>query len=113
MVRVSVTYPRSPGSTFDWDYYLGPHLALAHRLLDPMGLIRIEVDRGIGAFPPGTASHVHAVGHLFFASIEEMESAMAAHAAEFVTDQGKYFNGESIVQVNEVVDAKGSVIMPS
>ena len=49
--------------------------------------------------------HVHAVGHLFFTSFEEMESAMAAHAAEFVTDQGKYFSGESIVQVSEVVDA--------
>ncbi len=105
MVRVSVMYPRNSGSTFDWDYYLGPHLAFAHRLLDPKGLIRIEIDRGIGAFPPGTASHVHAVGHLFFTSFEEMESAMAAHAAEFVTDQGKYFSGESIVQVSEVVDA--------
>ena len=52
MVRLTVLYPAVPGSTFDWDYYLGQHLALARRLLGARDLVRIEVDRGIGAFPP-------------------------------------------------------------
>ena len=105
MVRVSVMYPTTEGSTFDWTYYLGPHLDLAHRLLDGKGLIRIEVDRGIGTLPPGTPLHFHAIGHLFFRTAQEMEIALAAHSAEFIADQRRYFSGESIVQVNEVVEA--------
>jgi uncharacterized protein (TIGR02118 family) len=104
MVRLSVLYPAAPGTTFDWDYYLGPHLDLAHRLLVPMGLLRVELDRGVMAFPPGTPSHFHAVGHLFFNSTEDMERALSAHAPALIADQRSYFSGESLVQVSEVVE---------
>lgn len=103
MVRLSVLYPAIPGSTFDWKYYLGPHLALARRLLGTLGLVRIEVDRGIGAFPPGTPSHYHAIGHLYFTTMQELDNALAATATELIADQRKYYSGESVVQVSEVV----------
>ena len=104
LVRLSVMYPAAPGTTFDWNYYIGPHLAMAHRLLVPMGLIRIELDRGVMAFPPGTPSHFHAVGHLFFDGMEELQRALATHAPALVADQRRYFSGESIVQVSEVLE---------
>ena len=50
MIRLTVLYPVTIESTFDWNYYLGPHLVLARQLLLPHGLVRIEVDRGIAAF---------------------------------------------------------------
>jgi len=103
MVRLSVLYPVTEGSTFDWKYYLGPHLVLARQLLGPRGLVRIEVDRGMGAFPPGTPLHYHALGHLYFESMQELDNALAATAAELIADQRKYFSGESVVQVSEVV----------
>jgi uncharacterized protein (TIGR02118 family) len=103
MVRLSVMYPASTGSTFNWSYYLGPHLVLARQLLLPHGLVRIEVDRGIGAFPPGTPSHYHAIGHLYFESMLQLDTALAATAPDLIADQGKYFSGESVVQVSEVV----------
>lgn len=103
MIRLSVMYPNAPGSTFDWDYYLAPHLALARRLLSPRGLIRIEIDRGLSAFPPGTPSHFHAVGHLFFPSEEALQRALAETVDDLIADQHKYFSGESVVQVSEVV----------
>lgn len=103
MVRLSVLYPSGSGSTFDWKYYLGPHLVLARQLLGPRGLVRIEVDRGIGAFPPGTPSHYHALGHLYFETMQDLDNALAATAAELIADQRKYFSGESVVQVSEVV----------
>jgi len=104
MVRVSVMYPNVPESTFDWDYYLGPHIGLAKRLLLPRGLKRLEVDRGVGAFPPGAKTHFHAVGHLFFSSLQEMEKALGATAAEFIEDQRRYYSGESVVQISEIVE---------
>jgi len=103
MIRLSVMYPTSSGSTFDWDYYLAPHLALARKLLSPFGLLRIEIDRGLGALPPGTPPHFHAIGHLFFPSMADLERAMGEIAPQLIADQRKYFSGESIVQINEVV----------
>jgi len=103
MVRLTVLYPASPGSTFDWDYYLGQHLPVARRLLGARGLVRIEVDRGIGAFPPGTPSHYHAIGHLYFETMLHLDNALAATAPDLIADQRKYFSGDSVVQVSEVV----------
>jgi uncharacterized protein (TIGR02118 family) len=103
MVRLSVMYPAAPASTFDWNYYLGPHLVLARQLLVPRGLVRIEVDRGIGAFPPGTPSHYHAIGHLYFETMLDLDTALAATAPDLIADQRKYYSGNSVVQVSEVV----------
>lgn len=103
MIRLSVMYPAGPESTFDWDYYLGAHLKLAHRLLDPRGLIRIEIDRGIGSFPPGAAAPYHAVGHLFFHTMADLEAALGAAAEQLIADAQKYSNRPSVVQISEVV----------
>ena len=104
MIRLSVMYPATRGSSFNWDYYLGEHLALAHRLLGPRGLIRTEVDRGIGTVVPGAPAPYHAVGHLFFHSVTEMESALATTAADLIKDQANYSEGASVLQVSEVVE---------
>lgn len=104
MIRLSVMYPAIMGSSFNWDYYLGPHLELARKLLAERGLIRIEIDRGISGGFPETPPPFHAIGHLFFSTNVELESAMAATTAEFIADQRKYFSGESVVQISEVVE---------
>jgi uncharacterized protein (TIGR02118 family) len=103
MVRLSVMYPAAPGSRFDWDYYLGPHLELSRKLLGSRGLIRTEIDRGVGSLPPGALPPFHAVGHLFFDTMAEFESAIAATAAEFTADERKYTDVPSVVQISEVV----------
>jgi uncharacterized protein (TIGR02118 family) len=104
MVRLSVMYPATPGSRFDWNYYLGQHLELSRRLLSSRGLLRTEIDRGIGGLPPGAPPPYHAVGHLFFGTLAEMESALAATAAEFIADGLNYTDGPSVVQISEVVE---------
>ena len=102
MVRLSVLYPATPGSTFDWNYYLGPHLVLARRLLLPTASF---ASRLIAASAPsaGTPSHHHAIGHLYFESMLQLDTALAATAPELIADQRKYYTGETIVQVSEVV----------
>jgi uncharacterized protein (TIGR02118 family) len=103
MIRLSVMYPATAGSTFDWDYYLGKHLELAHRLLDARRLVRIEIDRGIGSFPPGAPAPYHAVGHLFFPTIADLHTALGATAEQLIADAQKYCNVPSVVQISEVV----------
>lgn len=104
MIRLSVMYPATPGSRFDWDYYLGKHLELSRTLLNSRGLIRTEIDRGIGGFPPGAPPPYHAIGHLFFRTMSELESALGATAAEFVADERNYTDVPSVVQISEVVE---------
>ena len=90
MIRLSVMYPATPGSKFDWDYYLGKHLELSRWLLTPRGLVKTEIDR--------------AVGHLFFRTMEDLVSALGATAAEFIADEPNYTNVPSVVQISEVVE---------
>lgn len=104
MIRLTVMYPATPGSRFDWTYYLGPHLELSRRLLTSRGLVRTEIDKGIGSFPPGAPPLYHAVGHLFFRSMAELESALKDTAAEFIADERNYTDVPSMVQISEVVE---------
>ena len=97
-------YPATSGSRFDWSYYLGEHLALSRRLLGSRGLVRTEIDRGIGGLPPGAPPPYHAVGHLFFRTMADLESALMATAAEFVADERNYTDCPSVVQISEVVE---------
>jgi uncharacterized protein (TIGR02118 family) len=102
MIRLSVMYPATPGSRFDWSYYLGPHLELSRRLLNPRGLVRTEIDRGIGGFPPGAPPPYHAVGHLFFRTMAEMERP-AATAADSSRTRAT-IPMPPVVQISEVVE---------
>ena len=103
MVSLIVIYPASNGTTFDWDYYSGPHVALAKRLLEPRGMVRIEIGRGVSGLP-GTPAPYYAVANLYFATSQQLQSALGETANELIADEKKYYNGESVVQVNEIVD---------
>jgi uncharacterized protein (TIGR02118 family) len=103
MIRLSVHYPAAPGSRFDWDYYLTAHVELVQRIVAPLGLVKVEIDRGIGSFHPGAPPPFHAVGHLFFHTLADLETALAATAPELIADQAKYTDVQSIVMISEVV----------
>jgi uncharacterized protein (TIGR02118 family) len=103
MVRLSVLYPATPGSRFDWDYYLGPHVELVNRIVRPLGLVKVEIDRGIGGFPPGAPAPFHAVGHLFFNTLADFQAALSATAPELIADQARYTDVQAVLMVSEVV----------
>ena len=103
MIRLSVMYPATPGSRFNWDYYLGPHLELSRKLLGPRGLVKTEIDRGIAGIPPNGPPY-HAVGHLFFRTMADLQSALAATVAEFIADERNYTDTPSVVQISEVIE---------
>ena len=85
MFRVSVMYPNGPGRKFDMKYYVGKHMVMVHRVLDPVGLVRTEVERGIGTGQPGALAPFVAIGHLYFKSMEDMQK-MLPHNAEMAAD---------------------------
>jgi len=103
MVRLSVPYPATPGSKFDWDYYLGPHVALVHRLWDPLGLVKLEIDRGVAGLPPGAPAPFHAIGYLTFPTMGDLQMALISSAAELIADQARYTDVQSVVMISEVI----------
>src|SRR4051812_18531878 len=103
MIRLSVMYPQTAKSTFDWKYYTSTHFELVGKYLSGKGLIRTEVDKGVAGFPAGASAPYHAIGHLFFSTIGELANALNT-SPELIADQKNYFSGDSVVQISEVVE---------
>jgi uncharacterized protein (TIGR02118 family) len=102
MIRISALYPATPGSRFDWDYYLGAHSALVHKLCDPLGMVKLEIDRGIAGLPPGTPAPFHAVGYLTWATMSEMQAALASAAPEVLADLPNFTDVQPTILISEV-----------
>jgi uncharacterized protein (TIGR02118 family) len=95
MIRVSVLYPQ--GGKFDFDYYVKKHMKLAHKLLDPFGLVKTEVDKSVGEAP------FIAVGHLLFNTIEEMQRGLHAHDPDLAGDLANFTDVKPLFQVSEII----------
>ena len=95
MIRVSVMYPR--GKKFNFDYYADKHMKLVHKLLDSFGLVKSEVDKGIGDSP------FMAIGHLIFKSPEDMQKGLQAHDPELAADLVNFTDAQPQFQISEIV----------
>lgn len=102
MIRISALYPATPGSRFDWDYYLGAHSALVHKLCDPLGMVKFEIDRGIAGLPPGTPAPFQAVAYLTFPSMGEVQTALVSAAPELLADLPKFTDVQPTFLISEV-----------
>ncbi len=101
MVKVSVLYPAGAGSTFDMDYYLSRHI--------PMVLAKLgtscksaAVEQGLGGVTPGSPPAFNVMGHLYFDSIEDFQTAFGPHAGEIMGDIPNYTNVQPTIQISEV-----------
>jgi len=94
MIRLSVLYPSSEGSTFDHDYYRDKHVPLA---VKSWGLDGAEIDKGIDG------PYVAAV-HFRFESMEALGAAMGQPGtAEVMADVANYTNIAPVLQTSEIV----------
>ncbi|HUE08057.1 MAG TPA: EthD family reductase [Acidimicrobiales bacterium] len=94
MIRLSVLYPSSEGSTFDHDYYRENHVPLCLRA---WGLGKADIDKGVDG------PYVAAV-HFEFDSVEAIQAAMAAEATgEVLADVANYTNITPVLQTSEIV----------
>lgn len=105
MIRVSVLYPRSPGATFDFEYYLNRHMPLSVRLLGDR-ITRVTIERGIEGQEAGSPSPFFALCHFTCASRAEFEAAFLPHAAELAGDITNYTNAQPSFQFSELIELK-------
>jgi uncharacterized protein (TIGR02118 family) len=103
MVRISVLYPGGPGKKFDLDYYAKKHMTLVRDRIGSMGLVRIEVDKGVAGGAPGAPAPFVAVGHLYFNSVDAFQKAMQAHGKELVDDLPNFTDIQPQFQISEIL----------
>jgi len=101
MIRVSVLYPNN--GEFDMAYYLSKHMALVHKLLDSMGLVRTEVDLGIGTAEPNAPAPYIAIGHMVFDSLENMQKALQKHDPDLAADVPNFTEIQPIFQISKML----------
>lgn len=83
MVIVSVLYPNTAGSRFDYDYYRETHLPLVRELLEPSGMRSMNY-----VIPTGDANTVpfRLIAELRFETMEATNAALLAHGAKTQAD---------------------------
>ena len=95
MIRLSVLYPVTEGTTFDHDYYRDKHVPLAVRT---WGLDGAEIDKGIDG------PYVAAV-HFTFESTEALGAAMGSEGTgDVLADVANYTSIAPVLQTSEIVD---------
>ena len=103
MVTVSVVYPRSPGATFDYEYYRTKHLRLVGERWADAGLVAGEALLG-AATPNASEAPFFAIGILHFESADALKAALnGQHAAEVIGDIRNFTDVQPIIQVNDRV----------
>jgi uncharacterized protein (TIGR02118 family) len=103
MIRVTVLYPNKPGAKFNYAYYANQHMKMENEKFGPMGLVKSEIDKGIGGMGAGAQPPYVAIGHLVFNSIEDFQKAHATHGGDLAADIPNFTNIEPQFQISEIV----------
>ena len=94
MIKLTVTYPKGDGITFNHEYYANSHVPMCEQAFNPA---RVELDTGIDG--PAVASV-----SFYFADMDKFNAAMASpKMGEIMADLGNYTNGVPTMQISKVV----------
>jgi uncharacterized protein (TIGR02118 family) len=86
MISVIVLYPNVPGSRFDMDYYLGPHLKLVRDRLEPMGMRSMTIITEAALDPAAGPQAYRLMADLRFDDMDATRKALTAHGPETQAD---------------------------
>jgi|SRR6476659_9432265 uncharacterized protein (TIGR02118 family) len=101
MASLSVIYPRTPGASFDYDYYRTKHMPLVGERWGDAGLTGGEALLGKAA-PNGSEPPYFAIGIIHFDTVESLQLALnGEHASEVIADIRNFTNAEPVIQINE------------
>ena len=101
MIKVSIFYPKKPGSRFDFDYYLKVHMPRAGELLAP-ALRAVSVEIGVSGATPEALPAFWAIAGFTCESVEAFTQAFLPHAAELQGDIPNYTDIEPVIQISEL-----------
>ncbi|HEY96434.1 MAG TPA: EthD family reductase [Dehalococcoidia bacterium] len=100
MIRVLVMYPNESGKKFDMDYYLNKHKPMVNNMIGDLGLVRGEVDKGIGGMGGSPAPFV-AIGYMYFEDMDSLQKCMVK-AQDMMADLPNFTDIQPQVQISEI-----------
>lgn len=101
MIKVTILYPKTPGSKFDFDYYLGTHMPMAIERLGA-SMRTISVDRATVPPEPWPAPTFWAICTFECASREVFEAAFFPHMEALQADIPNYTDVQQQLLVTEM-----------
>jgi uncharacterized protein (TIGR02118 family) len=103
MIRVTVTYPNTPGSHFDADYYVKVHMPMAAKLLgDAVKSATAEI--GISGANPDESPASVAVAGFTCESVEAFMRVFIIVADQLGADIPNYTDIEPIIQISSLTE---------
>ena len=104
MIRVSVLYPNKSGAKFDHQYYATSHMPMVKEKLTSFGLIKVEIDTGLGGGAPDSDAPYTSIGYLLFESMEGFQKGMGEHGEGIMSDIPNYTDIQPEIQVSELAE---------
>ena len=101
MIKVSVFYPNKEGSKFDIGYYCNSHIPMVQQKLGA-ACKGVAVEHGMSGPAPGSRPAFIAMGHLYFDSAADFQTAFSPHATAIMADIPNYTDIERTIQISEV-----------
>jgi uncharacterized protein (TIGR02118 family) len=101
MIKVSVFYPNSEGSTFDLDYYVNKHMPMVASEVGP-ALKGTGVEAGLAGGAPGAPAPYACIGTLIFDSVEAFQTSFGPKAGTIMADIPNYTNVAPVIQISEI-----------
>lgn len=102
MVRVTVMYEQKQDIRFDEDYFLNKHIPMVREKLEPMGMLKLEIDRGISGGGGNPAPYLF-LAHMAFESLESFQKAFGQVRDEISSDVPIYTDIKPEIQISEIV----------
>lgn len=101
MIKMTIFYPNAEDATFNMDYYINNHMAMAANLMGD-NLKAMMIDKGLSGGAPDSPSPYVAVGYFYFESMEAFQKAMGPIGDKLRADVPNYTNIQPVIQFSEV-----------
>ncbi len=103
MYKVSVMYPNQKAARFDINYYQTKHLDLVKKHLQPFGLIKTDVEKGISGGGDQPAPYI-CIGNLYFDSRDGYDRGIAEAGPILRGDIANFTDISPVRQISEILD---------
>lgn len=103
MIKVTVLYPNEAGKKFDMDYYVNTHTPMVQRLLGPIGLVRVDLEKGVSGADPNEPAPFVVLAHLSFNTTDEVHEGFKTHGREIMGDIKNYTEIQPTFQISETI----------
>src|SRR5258708_25082986 len=101
MIKIRVLYLSNEGSKFYMSCYCNTHMPMVQEKLGK-ACKGVAVEQGVSGATPGSRPAFVAMGHLYFDSVAEFQSAFGPHANAIMADIPRYTDIQPTFQISEV-----------